>query len=285
MIERIIFILVLCSLSVPSAWSQDLPVIALRDFLFADSVDDAGRQRFDKTILAEQLERALRDTRKFRVVSRDKAKLEAVLDEQDFSQSEASAGNGAAEGELLATNYIVIPTITEFSFYRWHRPVANIKGKFHRSDHGKLATSLEILDTSTGESKGTFDFSDSFGTEAEIVNGKGGSPAPSWLARMSRNISASFANQLIAAVFPMKIIAVQGNQIFINRGDDGGLKEGETLIVFRPGMALRDPDTGILLGSTEAEAGKVKVTDIKPKFSVATVLEGTIEELDILRRP
>ena len=285
MIVRALIFLTVCMSSVTSVKAQELPVIAFRDFLFVDGISESARERFDRAVLAENLERAVRDSRKFRVVSRNQEKLDILLEEQEFSQSELSSGNAAGGGQLLATNFVVIPTITSYELYRLHRDVPNINGKHFRSDHGKLAVSLEILDTTTGESRGIYDFSDKFNTKEEIVNGKEGVPASSWLASMSQNIAGSFVNRLIATVFPMKVIAVQGHQVFINRGDDGGLREGETLVVFRPGMTLRDPDTGAVLGSTEEQAGRVKILDIKPKFTVATVIEGNIEELDILRKP
>ena len=61
---------------------------------------------------------------------------------------------------------------------------------------------------------------------------------------MAKKVAAQMTDQLVDAVFPMKIININGKQVFINRGKDGGLKVGEVLKVFRPGEILIDPDTG-----------------------------------------
>ena len=63
---------------------------------------------FDETGLMAALERALGDTKKFRLATRDIDKLKALREEQNFSKSEASAGNAAHEGAFLASHYIVI---------------------------------------------------------------------------------------------------------------------------------------------------------------------------------
>ncbi|MCD8339277.1 MAG: hypothetical protein LUC43_03625, partial [Burkholderiales bacterium] len=98
----------------------------------------------------------------------------------------------------------------------------------------------------------------------------------------------SLANQLSDTVFPITIIKVQGNQLYINRGNDGGLKLGDQFIVYQPGEDLVDPQTGEHLGATETEVGKVKVSRINPKFTIVDIIDGTPSEIQegyILRRP
>jgi hypothetical protein len=106
---------------------------------------------------------------------------------------------------------------------------------------------------------------------------------------MAKAVAAQMADQLVDAVFPMKVLNVQGDQVWINRGKDGGLKKGDVLKVFRPGVALIDPDTGENLGSAETEIGKIKVVRINPKFTIAKVItKGATEPVqrgDIVRVP
>jgi hypothetical protein len=57
------------------------------------------------------------------------------------------------------------------------------------------------------------------------------------------------------------------------------------LRVFAVGKELIDPDTQEVLGKEEVEIGKVRITDVLPKFSKASILEDRgIAEGAILRK-
>ncbi|MBF0446520.1 MAG: hypothetical protein HQL68_13135 [Magnetococcales bacterium] len=97
------------------------------------------------------------------------------------------------------------------------------------------------------------------------------------------------ADQLVDAVFPMKVMAVRGESFYINRGQDGGLQIGELLNIYLPGVVLIDPDTGENLGSAEEYVGQGKVMRINPKFTIVKLLEnerGLLVEVGaIVRKP
>jgi hypothetical protein len=97
------------------------------------------------------------------------------------------------------------------------------------------------------------------------------------------------ADHVIALGFPVEIIKVKGNQVYLNRGKDGGFKNGMVLNVYSPGEELIDPDTGEQLGSAEEYAGQIKVSRINPKFTIATIVAGK-QQMDfakgfIIRKP
>ena len=268
------------------AQGTEQPVIAIKDIQYSRGGGEAPRG-FDETGLMAALERALGDTKKFRVATRDLDKLKALREEQKFSGSDASAGNAAHEGQLLASHYIVIPTLIDFKFGREHREMPNLAGKYFRTDYGRLEMQTEVLDSSTGQSVGSYLLEESFRTKEEVVNGKGGGPAKERFLKMANGVGQSFADSLIAAVFPMKVIGISNGQIYINRGAEGGITIGDELDVFRVGDALIDPDTGQSLGVIEDRLGKLKIVEVKPKVAIAEPLSltGDVAKLDIVRKP
>jgi len=143
-----------------------------------------------------------------------------------------------------------------------------------------LEVNAQIIDTSTGGIKTTFYLKSSFATKKQVVNGKGGAPNSIHFTKMAKKIAAQMTDQLVDAVFPMRVLNVQGKQVWINRGKDGALKKGDVLKVFRPGIELIDPDTGESLGSAETEVGKIKVTRANPKFTMAEVHKDTVEPIE-----
>lgn len=240
------------------------------------------------TVLAE-MESALHAVRKFDVLTRQKGRLKSLREEQKFAKSPLSKGNAAKEGQLEVANYIVFPTVQDFKFYRSAKPVPNISKKYIRRDSGMLQIHAQVLDTESGQIKANFYLKSTFATKDQVVNTKGGHPSSVYFTRMAKNVAAQMADQLVDTVFPMLILNAEGDSVWINRGADGGLKEGTLLNVYRPGKQLIDPYTKEVLGSAERLIGKVKVVRVNPKFTIAEVIRKGLKEPlangDILRKP
>jgi len=167
--------------------------------------------------------------------------------------------------------------------------VPNLRNKYVRRDSGRLEINAQIIDTTTGAIKTTFYMKSTFATKDEVVNSTGGSPSAVHFTRMAKKVSAQLADQLVDNVFPMRVLNSQNGQVWINRGQDGGLDAGDILNVYHPGVALIDPDTGENLGSAESYAGKIRVDRVNPKFTIANVVEDQsgmpISKGDIVRKP
>lgn len=237
------------------------------------------------TVLSE-MEAAIQKNRKFELLSRKKDVLQKIRTEQEFSKSDLTKGNAANEGEIENANYLIIPTVQDFKFYRSVKPVPNLVNKYIRKDSGMLEINVQVIDTSTSSIKATFYLKSTFATKDKIVNSRGGAPSSVYFTKMAKSVSSQMTDQLTSTVFPMRILNIQDLQVWVNRGNDGGLKKGDILHVFRPGVELVDPDTGEVLGSAETKVGKIKVTQINPKFTIAQVImsDGEIKKGDIVRK-
>ncbi len=249
------------------------PAVAIKDPIIGDSINKHLLKRLDTDIIRSEMEASIRATRKFRVLSRDKQTLKAVLDEQDFANSDLAKGDAAGSGQLNNAHYLLIPTVQDFKFYRKHTALPNFDSKYKRKDWGLLQISAQMIDTKSGQIVTTFAMKGSFATKNKVVNSNSGAPSSVYFAKMSKQISEQLANKFVAQVYPMKIVKrTRTNQVIINRGNDGGLKVGEKLNVYFAGEALIDPDTGESLGSSEEYIGAVKVVRILPKVTYAKVV-------------
>ena len=262
------------------------PKVAIKTASIGEGISDYSKARLNLSIILDEMEASIQKTRKFDLLSRKKDVLESVTREQEFAKSEMTKGNAAPSGQLDNANFLILPTVQDFKFYRSSTPVPNLANKYVRQDSGMLEVNAQIIDTATGGIKTTFYLKSSFSTPKQVVNSKHGAPNSIHFTKMAKEISAQMTDQLVDAVFPMRVLNVQGNQVWINRGKDGGLKKGNTLKVFRPGIALIDPDTGENLGSAETFVGEIKVTRVNPKFTIAELVKGAeepIEKGDIVR--
>jgi len=276
-------VMFLCIFYVPHLSAETIqPAVAIKAPAIGDGVSKNLRKLLDINQIRAEMEASFRATRKFRVLSRDKATLKAVLDEQNFAQSDLAKGDAASKGELNNANYLIIPTVIDFKFYRSHKALPNFDSKFKRRDSGLLSISAQMLDSSSGQIVTTFFLKSTFATKSSVVNSRSGRPSSVYFTKMAKGVSAKLASQFVAQVYPMKVIKRTANgQVIINRGQDGGLKKGTKLAVFFAGEELIDPDTGESLGSSEEYIGEVKVTRINPKMTFAKITK----EVDPINMP
>ena len=272
------------------AQSESQPSVAIKEPVVGEGISSNASRYLNLGILWDEMEASLRATRKFRVLSRNKADLAAVLEEQDFAKSDLARSDAALSGQLDNANYLILPTVQDFKFYSSYKKLPNFDDKYKRSDVGFLQVSAKMLDTSSGQIATTFSLSSRFNLNQGIVNGRGGRPSSKRFTQLSNKVSAQLADQFVNAVYPMKVVKRdRRGGVFINRGKDGGLKIGQIYEVYYAGEEMVDPDTGASLGSSEEYVGKVKISRINPKFTVAKIIEevdatnAAINTGDILR--
>ena len=268
------------------------PAVAIKKPVMGEGVSGAKIKHLNLTTLWSEMEASFRATRKFRVLSRNKAALKAIREEQEFAASDLSKGDAAEKGQFDNANYLILPMVQDFKFYRKNTPLPNFDNKYKRIDSGLLQVSAQMIDTTTGQIVTNFYLKSTFATSPKIVNNIKGSPDSVKFTEMAKTIAAKLADQFVDAVYPMKIVKRdRRGQVIINRGKDGGLKKGQIFEVFYAGDNLVDPDTGESLGSSEEFVGKVKIVRINPKITTAVIVSeedaanAPIGIGDILRLP
>ncbi|HPQ25640.1 MAG TPA: hypothetical protein PLY75_11950 [Gammaproteobacteria bacterium] len=271
---------------------EELPAVAVKEPKVGEKVSESVQRYLNIERLWAELEASFRATRKLRVLSRDQEVIADIREEQQFAQSDLAKGDAAATGELSNANYLILPKVQDFKFYRSVKPLPNFDSKYTRQDSGLLQLTAQMVNTTTGQVETNFDLSAKFATSSQIVNTKAGAPDSTHFTAMAKDVAAQLADQFVAAVFPMKVVQrTRANQIIINRGADGGIAMGEVLEVFFAGEELIDPDTGKSLGSSEEYVGKVEVVRINPKVTYAKIVEELDAQIspigvgDIVRRP
>lgn len=243
-----------------------------------------------KTLSAEQMSQSLMEqfinsvnaTRKFQVVVRGDLK-ELVTDDD---KSRALNPDKAKGFNLAETKYLTVLTVDDYDdqTQRLEQKISNttltkrtvrlsLIAKIYESATGKL---LE----STSKSIATTDAQQTLNeatNDAEVTDA---------VIRTVVKESADWAaNQVADVIFPVKVIAKTDKAVTVNRGEGSGVAADQVWRVFAVGKEMIDPDTKEVLGKEEVEIGKVRITDVLPRFSRATVLEDRgIAEGAILRK-
>lgn len=114
---------------------------------------------------------------------------------------------------------------------------------------------------------------------------KDGELSDEMMIAVSRSMAEKIANHVVDILFPAKVLVKRDNTVTINRGEGAGVAEGDTFNVYALGAELIDPDTKESLGREEVKVGKVKISQVNPKTSMATILEDTgIDAGAVLRK-
>ena len=79
-----------------------------------------------------------------------------------------------------------------------------------------------------------------------------------------------------------KVVTVKDGDIYLNGGENFGLKPGFRFTLYRPGESLIDPETGLELGTIDEEMGTVIVTKVEEKYALARA-EGSLPATEIER--
>ncbi|MCB1726729.1 MAG: hypothetical protein KDI22_04790, partial [Gammaproteobacteria bacterium] len=185
---------------------EELPAVAVKEPKVGEKVSESVQRYLNIERLWAELEASFRATRKLRVLSRDQEVIADIREEQQFAQSDLAKGDAAATGELSNANYLILPKVQDFKFYRSVKPLPNFDSKYTRQDSGLLQLTAQMVNTTTGQVETNFDLSAKFATSSQIVNTKAGAPDSTHFTAMAKDVAAQLADQFVAAVFPMKVV-------------------------------------------------------------------------------
>ncbi len=276
-------------------WAGSTSVLAQRDTLgvlpvkplpaIADKLAKAGKTSSLNLIsqsLAEQQLDVLNATRKFQIVSRsDLADL--VKDDERGSTLSVDKIKGF---NLAEAKYLLVTSIDDFED-QTERLVQKLAKTTIVKRTVRLSLIAKIYEASSGKLLESAANTISKTDAKESMN-EAGNDAESTDALLRDAVRESadwIGGRVVDVIYPAKIIAKTDKVVSINRGDGTGVAVGQVWRAFAVGEEMIDPDTKESLGREEVAVGRVKITDVLPKFSKAEVVEDLgIDKGAVLRR-
>lgn len=238
----------------------------------------------------------------------ERKKLDTLLAEQNFSNSDRADPNGAAKiGKMLSVNAMVVGSITQFGTEKKESGVGGALGKWGGFGGGKygtqkgkakVAVTARIVDVNTGEilasSSGTGESSRSGLILGGVGAGSGGFGAgeismgskdfrESILGEATVAAVQQLARQLVMsdAKIPTStteirglIADVSGNSLTLNVGSSNGVQVGDQLKILRVIRSIKDPATGKVIREVTEEVGQITITEVEAASSVGTASSG-----------
>ena len=258
------------SLAGQASDSGELPVVAVAQF--KSTIDQNNRwndpsskpQNFEVMV-----ETQLMKIGRFKVFERNR--VDEILSEQALQEN---LSNNGTTLRITGVDYLIYGSITNYS-----SEVKKIAtGSFTSS---KLITKFEvdvkIVDSLSGEVRRAESVSVTHESGSAITTGKFAQAEVSsdGLVKAQRKAAKLVASLLVESIFPISVVDVLEGDVYLNYGDSI-LSVGDVLKVLKPGRQLIDPQSGLLLGSTETEVGQIKVKETTSQFSIATMVVGSL---------
>lgn len=272
-----------CLMVAGMAEAQKKPTIAVLDFtvestavkLSANSSSVEIGPGGTTSFLSSDLITALVETRKFDVVERER--LNDVTREKQFAN--LTAGEAMELGKLLKADYLIVGKLELIEVSETNTPIPYTNLEKHFVS-GRLIVNMRVVDSTTGKI-----------VSAKKLNKtakKESGTALAFLDTLKGVAVKDLVNDVLSAVFPIKVVSVTGDEVLINRGSEWtGFSAGQEGRVYIQGDVITDPDTNEELGRQETPIAIIKVVEILEKFTKATVVEKTpdrtIEKGQIVR--
>jgi curli biogenesis system outer membrane secretion channel CsgG len=247
--------------------------------------------------MAEMLTDALIQSGQFIVLERQT--IDAVLAEQNFAASDrTSAVGGAQKGDIKRAQILIQGVVTEYDVgAESGGQQVNIAGFGFGGKKAKahMACFIRVIDSTTSEvidsqrvegkaSQGGTDFTYAGGDINYAQNNQTRTPINKAMQITIDNAVEYIAKRMRGIPWQGKVISVKDSgEAYINAGQTANMQKGMTFMVFRPGEELIDPDTGMNLGSDDQFIGRLRVDDVKPKFSKGTTLDASAQAGDIVK--
>jgi TolB-like protein len=249
--------------------------IAVLDFTVHTSADPRVRREFATNVLTDKLTSALVQTRKFRVVERQRVEgllKEFKLTDQGFTDSKFAV----KAGEMVGADFLLMGSISQLDASAKVEKVPYTNESVTTMS-GRVAANMHIVDSRTGEVVAAW--------PVEVSKARTGAVnREALLDGLEQELATKLVERVLGAVYPIKVAEIgPDGTLYLNRGQGGGLKVGDVVEVFETGKSIVDPDTKELLGASEVKVGSARVTEVRARVTTAAVIQGRIPAGAIVR--
>lgn len=177
-------------------------------------------------------------------------------------------------GEQLLADYVLVGHIDRYGYERNERQLRT-SDRTLVSHSGGAAVSLRLINVTTGQIElSQTVVVDLPPTEATTLGTSVDAAAVQ--AEMSRKLSEQAGAVVMARLFPVTVVAVEGADVVLSQGGSL-LIPGNVYDVVLRGKEVTDPQTGRVIGRIEKPCCTVKVDRVTADLSYATVVDSAMD--------
>ena len=210
-----------------------------------------------------RIESLLTQGRRFAVLDRRAGDL-YEQEKRLLQSADVNAAEGARLGKVLGADYLLYGTVDRIAVEE-RRTNIQLTGESRTSVLAAAQVRFSVLAVATRQIKWSSAVAPEHDADEELW--------PEQLAEaVLDDAAARIVDELTENIYPPMVLQVMGGgAVAVNRGGNT-VAAGDLFEVFALGPVLIDPDTGESLGRLEMPVGVVRITTVKPKYSVAQIV-------------
>jgi curli biogenesis system outer membrane secretion channel CsgG len=279
----------------PAPYQGLKKTVAVYQFKSADSSSPMGEAAASSAdALTAMLTDALIRDGRFVVVERED--LGDIAIEQKLGHQASTTKETAAQaGKMIGASLIINGAVTKYepdaraSSISIGVPVAGglaENGLGFTHGHALVEIELRVIDSTTGQvlttvkAQGTAPV---HGVNVSAAESTGANVTLSTLKTTPLGQAAEVAiDQAVPKIalaadhqpWSALVIETDGDTVYVNAGAEENLQAGTLLAVRRKTKDLVDPGTGVVLDTLMSDVGVIRIDDVRPKVSTASVVKG-----------
>lgn len=220
-----------------------------------------------------RISQALSQADRFVMLDRELAP-ELQREVEFINSGNARVADVARIGQQLATDLILVPTIERFE-YRRHVRKLRMSDRELVSYSGGGAIGLDVINATTGEVVLSRRFEHTLppteaSTMPRVIDGD------SMAGEMMDALSEQMSQAVLSSIFPISIVALQGDTAVLSQGGQA-VKVGGRYTVVHMGEPLTDPQTGRSLGRLESPCCTLAIERVSAQTAYGRI-EGDVPD-------
>ena len=238
----------------------------------------------------------------------ERAMLDQILDEQDFSNSDRADSRSAAQiGRVLGVDAIIVGSVTQFGNDTRSTGLGGVGraagrfgfGGFDQEETSAIvAIDARVIDVDTAEILAVAQGSGESSRKSTSIIGGGGSWRNFGAGRVNfgssdfqetilgeavrvatedlsgKLVSQSGRIEVRKVVVEGLVAAVDGNLVIVNVGSDAGVRVGDRMTIERVTREIRDPETDAIIRRLSSEVGAIELTDVDAISAIGRIVAG-----------
>lgn len=241
------------------------------------------------TVLTDMLSQ----TGRFIVVGEKDMRSEA-MEEQDFGASGRTAGGAktAVTGQMTPAQLLIKGKITHVQDETAGGGAGfSIAGVTlgTRGGKGEVNATIYVVDASTGQVVASTNVVGASSRKGLTIGYSGSGWAGDVGGFKSDNVGKAveaacsdavefILRQLENVPWSGSVVQTAGGKIYVNRGEREGVKAGDVFLIGNAEV-VRDPDTGEVLDSVLNEVATIRISEVREKLSIGTVMSGKAQSI------
>ncbi len=197
--------------------------------------------------------------------------VHTAMQKLDLDRANAVNQNQAVKmGEELQADFVVIPEIQSLSTTVERREIP-IVNRMRTTLRGNFGIHVRVVDVQSSRIVSTWQRQVDLQERLDNDTTDHGAKGLQFINRLYEQAAREASREIVDAVHPLRIVAIDGRQITLNRGQ-GAVQEGDLFVVYKQGEPILDPDTQAPLGHAEQITGEIRVTQVLPRMSIAEAI-------------